>query len=108
MSDEIRVGDEFEIRVAIATGPDGTGDYRVRSRGGSVAYVSSAFLADGRRIPRPIKAGDDVHLRAAGGIRRPVHVEAVIGEWAAIQRPGICRPEIASLSDLTPIPGDEK
>lgn len=110
MSDEIRVGDEFEIRVKVTN----VWDHHlvvapVGDTTGECNIVSSAVLLAGRRIPRPIAVGDRVT------VKKPPFTPPPKGkvEWAdgidALVRwfDGSSGLQVETLSDLTPIPGDE-
>ena len=67
MSDEIKVGDRFLIEVVISSAAfDDFGNVYAKFAGfeyGTSFPLNKAILAGGKRLPRPIKAGDTVlHL----------------------------------------------
>lgn len=110
MSDEIRVGDRFEITVEV-TGPvDTSGRFPVHAfihHNGlpiDAGRVMADIIHSGRRLPRQIKAGDRVTWGSlSGGRGTVVHVR---GEWAVVddghyQGCPIDRPCTVELSRLT-------
>lgn len=109
MSTDIQVGDRFEITVEVVSGGgDVDGEYRVRTSRGWVTYATAMFLADGRRLPRAIRVGDTVAPRHPPTNDGPWSVVAIHDEWAWCRNPHSDSGWLFRLSDLTPIPGDEK
>lgn len=114
MSDEIRVGDRFEITVEVVADEGSALGLRaicVRSASSSF-YLSSSELLSGRRLPRTIKVGDRVVHKRAVFFPPPMGVvQWVDGTHALVRWPDSDPARsllVESVTDLTPIPGDEK
>lgn len=115
MSDDIKVGDRFEITVEVAGTPGPYDDNRLRVRpvgaggGYQLNLVPAHVLRAGRRLPRAIKVGDRVNARK--DLSTPLLKGTV--EWTdgtdALVRwfPGPGGLVVETVSDLTLIPGDE-
>lgn len=111
MSDEIRVGDEFEIRVKVVAG-SGDNMFRCHAVGAPDDYFnvfSPGVLLAGRRIPRPIAVGGWVAVKEPASSPTPKgKVEWTDGTDALVRWfNGPAGLVIEDLSDLTPIPGDQ-
>lgn len=104
MSDEIRVGDRFEITVEVVEGPSKK-DVSIRipiSHSASwVVPAPSGVLLSGRRLPGPIKVGDRVERMGT-----KASVVAIDGPVAWVKFDGNPANTTVFLSSLTPIPGD--
>jgi len=115
MSDDITVGDRFEITVEVIAAPDDILDHRfqVRPDGAGGGYqlnlIPAHVLLAGRRLPRVIKVGDRVRTMDSPFITPPKGtIEWTDGADALVRWfPGPGGLVVETVSDLTLIPGDE-
>jgi len=110
MSDEIRVGDRFEITVEVRSRADARPNqpYHCKISGRNI-WLPIDMILSGRRLPRALKVGDRVTIKnppfpppPKGTVEWTDGIDALV-RWFD----GAAGLEVETLSDITPI-GDEK